>query len=865
MLSKTTFTGRTRRRSTSLRVRVGDLVARVLITMGGIGTIVAVLLVCVFLLSVAFPLFRAPTIGPPRATLHDVTPTGPVALGADESGSVVWSLESTGRMMVSKAVDGAVLAVLTPDQTTLSHMTAVSVEPGTLDAVIGFEDGSFRTGRIGLESTFLAATDVPASLASIPKRGVGLDGDTIVFHSQTGQFSRIVPVCELLDPSSGVTGAPLQSVDCTKLTSGSLVAVLDSEGGIRVEFIESRRNLLTDEVIVTTSGAVIAPTSMIPASFVRLSSLGDQVFIVWDNGLAERWDIRTIESPRLAESFNLTNAPTRIVAMEHLFGGMALAAADSDGIVNIWTGVRSDTATSSDGVTMTATKTFSGDGTAITALAPSPRSRLLAVASASGMLRLLYSTNSRLIQSLDTSDSKLLGGSASTVIISPRENRLIAATQNRMVAWEFNAGFPEVSFVSLFRPLWYENYPSEIHAWETTGHESFESKFGLMPLIFGTLKATLFSMLFAVPIALCAAIYSSQFMTSRWKNRVKPVIELMAGLPSVVLGFFAGLVLAPLVEQGLMPILTSVFLVPLTILAGAHFWQIVPSGLRSKWAGFRFALVSLVAIPLGCLCAHTASPTIERLLFQGDIQAWLDGRGGSGLGGWMLALLPFSGILAMLLLERLIGPVLRRVSQDWSEQQAALVLCGKFLVSVGLTLAIAMVAGMFFDSLRFDTRGGLFGTYVQRNALVVGIGMSFAIIPLIFTIADDALSSVPEHLRSASLGAGATPWQTAVRVIIPTAASGLFSAVMIGLGRAVGETMIVLMAAGNTPIMGWNIFNGFQTLSAAIATELPEAARGTSHYRVLFLAAVVLFFMTFVVNTIAEFVRQRFRRRFHEL
>ena len=113
MLSKTTFTGRNRRRSTSLRVRVGDLVARVLITMGGIGTIVAVLLVCVFLLSVAFPLFRAPTIGPPRATLHDVTPTGPVALGADESGSVVWSLESTGRMMVSKAVDGAVGPIMT--------------------------------------------------------------------------------------------------------------------------------------------------------------------------------------------------------------------------------------------------------------------------------------------------------------------------------------------------------------------------------------------------------------------------------------------------------------------------------------------------------------------------------------------------------------------------------------------------------------------------------------------------------------------------------------------------------------------------------------------------------------------------------
>jgi len=143
--------------------------------------------------------------------------------------------------------------------------------------------------------------------------------------------------------------------------------------------------------------------------------------------------------------------------------------------------------------------------------------------------------------------------------------------------------------------------------------------------------------------------------------------------------------------------------------------------------------------------------------------------------------------------------------------------------------------------------------------------VSFAIIPLVFTLADDALSSVPEHLRSASLGAGATPWQTAVRVIIPAAGSGLFSAVMIGLGRAVGETMIVLMAAGNTPILEWNLFSGFQTLSAAVATELPEAARDSAHYRVLFLAALTLFAITFVINTAAEVVRQRFRRRAHEL
>jgi phosphate transport system permease protein len=149
--------------------------------------------------------------------------------------------------------------------------------------------------------------------------------------------------------------------------------------------------------------------------------------------------------------------------------------------------------------------------------------------------------------------------------------------------------------------------------------------------------------------------------------------------------------------------------------------------------------------------------------------------------------------------------------------------------------------------------------------MVVAIGMSFAIIPLIFTLADDALSSVPDHLRSGSLSTGATPWQTTVRVIIPAATGGIFSAVMIGLGRAVGETMIVLMAAGNTPIMDWNIFSGFQTLSAAIATELPETTQGSTHYRILFLAAVLLFILTFFINTVAEVVRQRFRRRAHEL
>lgn len=153
----------------------------------------------------------------------------------------------------------------------------------------------------------------------------------------------------------------------------------------------------------------------------------------------------------------------------------------------------------------------------------------------------------------------------------------------------------------------------------------------------------------------------------------------------------------------------------------------------------------------------------------------------------------------------------------------------------------------------------------QRNALVVGMAMGFAVIPTIFTIAEDAIFSVPKHLSDGSLALGATAWQTLLRVVLLTASPGIFSAVMMGLGRAVGETMIVLMATGNTPILDWNILEGMRTLSANIAVELPESEVASSHYRILFLSALLLFLFTFVVNSLAEWVRQRLRTRYRSL
>jgi phosphate transport system permease protein len=895
-----TFTGRDRRRRVHPWVRTGDALARILITLGGVGTIAAVLLVGVFLFVVAAPLFR-----PARAQPTGVGPVAsPAALivGCDESGDLTWFVsggEAAGGVTVVSIAGAEPLLERSAAAAGLEGCTVIRSVGSNLLSAAGYSDGSFRTGRLGLASSYLAGADLPAGLQP-PAVGEALeDGDSLVVRGFGGQLARVALVTDLATPGGERLPEAVVDIDVTPLAGGPLVAALDGAGNVRVESATARRNMLTGKTTVVTGGGTIGSTAGFRPRFVRVSELGDQLYLIAADGAARRYGIRDVRNPRLMESFRV---PGPVTAVARLFGGNALAVGTGAGELVILFAARPPAGTErkeqmpEDGLRVAMAREFPPVTRGITALAASPRSRLFAAADSGGGVRLLHSTAGREVVALTVGEQDLrpqaegsdtggsvhsgqpaspdeervlatsgMPGGAAVLCIPPQENRLVAIGGGELAAWSVDVGYPEVSLRTLLLPVWYENYPAAGHAWETTGHEAFESKFGLLPLIFGTLKATVYSMLFATPIALLAAIYASQFMHPAWKARIKPAIEMMASLPSVVLGFIAGLIFAPLLERGLMPVLTGLFVVPLVMVAGAHLWLLLPAGSRARWAGLRFGVVALVALPLGVVAARVLAPGVETLLFQGDVRSWLDGRDGSGFGGWVVAMLPLAVIATIWLVGRVVNPWLRRVGAGWSQRRAG---AASFLVFVGggvCALTLALAAAAFCDAIRLDTRGGLFGTYVQRNALVVAVGMSFAIIPLVFTIADDALSSVPDHLRSASLGAGATPWQTAVRVIVPAAASGLFSAVMIGLGRAVGETMIVLMAAGNTPLVSWNLFNGFQTLSAAIATELPEAARGSSHYRVLFLAALALFAMTFVVNTVAEIVRQRFRRRAHEL
>ncbi|MGR5207775.1 ABC transporter permease subunit [Vibrio sp. PNB23_22_7] len=369
--------------------------------------------------------------------------------------------------------------------------------------------------------------------------------------------------------------------------------------------------------------------------------------------------------------------------------------------------------------------------------------------------------------------------------MSNNERYLITWQDDELSVTAVDNPYPEVSLSSLWQKVWYEGYPEPKFVWQSTSaSDNFEAKFSLVPIAFGTIKAAMFAMLFSVPLAVLGAIYTAYFMSPRMRRVVKPSIELMEALPTVIIGFLAGLWFAPIVEDHLITVMVLLFILPLSTMVMGGVWALIPKRLRNRLPNGWHALVLMPVILLLIGLGVWLSPSIEQIFFAGDIRLFLTEHG-----------------------------------------------------------------------IGFD----------QRNALVVGLAMGFAVIPTIFTIAEDAIFSVPKHLSDGSLALGATPWQTLIYVVLLTASPGIFSAVMMGLGRAVGETMIVLMATGNTPLMDWNVLEGLRSLSATIAVELPESEVGSSHYRLLFLSALILFVFTFAVNALAELVRQRLRDKYRAL
>lgn len=862
--SPSAFTGRRRNRKPKRSVLVADKVAGGLIAVGGLGSILAVSMVGVFLIWVAAPLFFPPSVGESE-TIADGAgiPTGAVPV-LDEQHTLAWTWLPDGRVEVRSLLDGRVLDMISPDLPAAPTAWSLGADEGRI--VLGFADGTVRTGAVEFAVEFPDAADLPADLQDLAEGASAHHGRGVVQRTPEGQFRLQTVAVSLTDPVA-LAEAPIRLVAMSVRPSGPVIAALDDRGVLSLRSVRERKNLLTGEVSLTLRGGDLdvsaAAHGDAPARWLLVNGHGDNVFLAFADGRTLRYDIGDIRAPRLAETVDLTGpAGPRLTSLAFQIGKSSLMAGDAEGGLNVWYRTRPDGAATADGLAMVRAVTLAPGPAAVTALAASARSRLMAAGYADGTVRLSYVTNHRLLAEIPGGE----GAAAITgVALAPRDDALLTVTAQGLALRPLDAPHPEAGAAALLTPVWYEGYEGPAHVWQSTGGtDEFEPKYGLMPLIFGTLKATFYTMLFGLPLALLAAVYTSEFLAPGMKARVKPVIEMMASLPSVVLGFLAALVFAPYLESRVPQALAAVGTVPFCLLLGAHLWQLLPGDLAVRHARWKLPLMILL-VPAGVLMAAALGRPLESVLFAGDVMAWLDGQVGGGAAGWILILLPLAGLAVALFTDRMVNPWLRVRTAGWSPARFALADLAKLLGAAALTLAAAAAVGWGVSTLGWDPRGSLVDTYVQRNALVVGFVMGFAVIPIIYTIAEDALSAVPDHLRAASLGAGATPWQTAVRVVIPPATSGLFSAAMIGLGRAVGETMIVLMAAGNTPIMDWNIFNGFRTLSANIAVELPEAVQNSTHFRTLFLAALTLFAMTFVLNTAAEIVRLRFRKKAYQL
>ncbi len=935
------FTGRQRRRATHWSVKLKDRVAHVVITVGGLGTIVAVTTVIIFLISVVLPLFHAPSTEhagqaplPTPANTQTSAARTPVHVAVDDYNLMAWAVFPDGIVRKFRLDNGEVLdeVPLAPD----APLTAWSFPQRDDLAVFGYADGAVRFASIRFNLKFIELADAPESLQTLEVNAVATHEKGLVQMTRERQLRYVTLEVDLQPAVATGSDQPVVAIDHTGSRHEVSYAALTADGRIFVQRARGRRNMLTGAVTYqTTTGEITYEGRNEPPAFLRLTGLGDNLYVIWRDGILHRFDTRDYKAITRMEIVDLSPAPgVAITAIGNMIGKTTLLVGDAAGHVTGWFRVRPDAVKDTPDLTVTRREWIPGpDGrnqglpvevqvaaiptpdqltlvpvqrlsapnvnAPVLSLSSSQRKRMLVAGYGDGTLRVFNATVQRLLFELTLTP----GEPVEVAQFNPRDDGLIGVSAGAVGLWRVSVPHSEATWEAYFRPVWYEGYAEPRHVWQSTGGtDDFESKFGLMPLIFGTIKATFYSMLFAVPLALLAAIFTSEFLSPRIKMKVKPTIEMMASLPSVVLGFLAGLVLAQFLEDRVPAMLMAAVTIPVTLVVAAGLWQTLPRSLQVRFEKFRFVLMIFV-IPLAIWFAAQIGPLFERAFFsvrildaqiaqqlmgevaEGDIEyaggvvvvrdfrTWLSAHRqnpqtptfeSAATGGWMILFGPLAMLATGFLTVRYVNPRLLAAASHWSRAGFAWLDLLKFIVAALFAVLLAYALSRLFGFF-WDPRGSYIDQYVQRNALVVGFIMGFAVVPIIYTIADDAMSAVPEHLRSASLGAGATRWQTAVRIIVPTAMSGLFSAVMIGFGRAVGETMIVLMAAGNTPIMEWNLFSGFRTLSANIAVEMMEAVEGSTNYRTLFLAAVILFMMTFAINTVAESVRQRYRKRAFQL
>ena len=726
-----------------------DRMARWYVSIGGLAVLGAITLIFFYLAHVVLPMFQGAELQARKvqqpAWLAEAQ--APLLLAMEEQNQVAMRLDASGAVQFFALKNGEALQRL---QLPLPQgVTVASVgqdQPGTRRVVLGLSNGQALILQHNYKITYPDNVRTIAPQIDFPYGEAPIE----------------------LDPQ----GRPLEHV-ALNLNSGTLMLAGSTNNELHLISLSREENLFTGEVSVSEQ-RINLPQIGEPVSQLLIDPRQMWLYVFNGDSSADVFDLRKRSLNGRYEL--LKDASNRVTSATSLLGGISIMIGDAKGGIQQWFMVRDQDGKS----TFQSIRSFQLGDSAITQILPEERRKGFMALDADGRLGIFHSTAHRTLLKEQVAD-----GSA-VAALSPRASRVLVESDGKLQRFVVDNPHPEISWSSLWGKVWYESYPEPDYVWQSTSaNTDFEPKLSLSPLAFGTLKAAFYAMLLAAPLAIAAAIYTAYFMAPRMRTKVKPVIELMEALPTVILGFFAGLFLAPFLENHLPGIFSLLLLTPVGILLFGYVWTRLPEAIRHRVPeGWEAALLIPVVIAVGWFSIGI-SGHLENWLFDGNMRLWLTNE-----------------------------------------------------------------LGIPFD---------------QRNALVVGLAMGFAVIPNIYSIAEDAVFSVPKSLTFGSLALGATPWQTLTRVVILTASPGIFSALMIGMGRAVGETMIVLMATGNTPIMDMNIFQGLRTLAANVAVEMPESEVGSTHYRVLFLSALVLLSFTFVMNTLAELIRTRLRKKYASL
>ena len=867
------YAGVRRRKQTPWTVKFGDAFASKLIAVGGIGTIAAIMLVVLVLLGTAWPLFQSP----PAPQWRTFNCPAFEHIGLDEHELVVWGADASGKISVFATRAGEPLAEFQSPESEERKVTALHLSIDRSTLVLGFSDGSYQVAEIGFKYDLLNTADLPPEVSVTEAEPIAVRDGQVYQRFDITSVRRTQIIAPEWSAPKSLGSAPVTIMDylgtppsqSAQQSKSQVIAIVGNE--LAFGTISRRKapigKKFTESLAVTRCKLNSRNAKGGPMSLTLLNG-EDHAVVAWPNGTLDRFALAG-ESPQLVESASGLVGGGELTASTPLLARQTLLCGDDTGRVIGWNILRANEsdedaqaqASTPDGFQLVPTHELLLSKLPIRSISSSQKNHMVSIVDSAGETSLVFVTTNDLLLSTKSP----LAEKTLFTAFDPGDDALLAIGDGKLAITPLKIAHPESSLATFFGAVWYEGYSAPKYVWQSSaGTEKAESKLSLMPLVFGTLKATLYAMLVSVPLALMAAIYTSEFLSASARSRVKPVVEMMASLPSVVLGFVAALVIAPLLQIHLLSVLIAIIVVPFSFILAGHLWNLLPLDKIVRWERVRlFALIA--CLPISIWFTARLAPVMESMWFEGDLVNWINSGSGSAVGGWILVFVPLNCCLVAFLMLGPLAEWTRSIAVRCTPRGFAVYSLMRLLIATFSVIFLAWLVALMLSVFGLDARGSVFGSYQDRNALLVGIALGFCVIPIIYTISDDALQAVPKQLRSASLGCGATPWQTTMRVVVPSAMSGLFSAIMIGLGRAVGETMVVLMAAGNTPVMDWNPFNGFRTLSATLATELPEAAKGSTHFRTLFLAALLLFVLTLVANTIAEFVRIRFRKRASQL